>query len=130
MGLAEVSTALWRERELLELLLFKLEQVRLVRRSGRTRWLARATREVHIVQQEIQRAELLRAAAVATTARELGLGAAPSLSQLAESAEDPWPDLLRGHHAALLDLTAELARGPDRTVLHRPIHPALAEFLH
>lgn len=86
VGFAEVSSALWRERELLELLLFKLEQQRLVRRSGRTRWLARATREVHIVHREIQAVELL-------------------------------------------ELTAELACSPDLAVAHRPIHPALADFL-
>ena len=54
MGLAEVSTVLWTERELLELLLFKLEEEQLVLASGRTRWLAHATREVEMVIEQIR----------------------------------------------------------------------------
>ena len=45
MGLQEVSTTLWQERNLLELLLFKLEEEQLLLAAGRTRWLARATRD-------------------------------------------------------------------------------------
>ena len=40
MGLSEVSNILWRQRQLLELLLFKLEEEQLVLKSGSTRWLA------------------------------------------------------------------------------------------
>ena len=61
MGLAEVSGILWKERELLELLLFKLEEEQLVLASGRTRWLAHATREVEFVMEQIRTTELLRA---------------------------------------------------------------------
>ena len=39
MSLSEVSNILWRERRLLELLVFKLEEEHLVLASGRTRWL-------------------------------------------------------------------------------------------
>ena len=73
MGLAEVSSTLWRQRELLELLLFKLEEEQVLLTSGRTRWLARATREVEVVLEEIRRAELLRAVQVDEVAVELGL---------------------------------------------------------
>ena len=41
MSLSEVSNILWRERQLLELLVFKLEEEQFVLASGRTRWLAR-----------------------------------------------------------------------------------------
>ena len=41
MALAELSNVLWRERELLEMLLFKLESEQLVLAAGRTHWLAR-----------------------------------------------------------------------------------------
>ena len=37
MGLAELSSILWRERDMLELLLFKLEEEQLVLAAGRTR---------------------------------------------------------------------------------------------
>src|SRR4051812_39244560 len=44
MALTEVSNVLWRERELLEMLLFKLEEEQLLLTAGRTRWLPHATR--------------------------------------------------------------------------------------
>ena len=65
MALSDVSNILWRERQLLELLVFKLEEEQLVLAAGRTRWLAHATREVENVLGEIRRVELERAIAVA-----------------------------------------------------------------
>ncbi len=39
MSFDELSAVLWRERELLETLLFKLEAEELIIASGRSRWL-------------------------------------------------------------------------------------------
>ena len=39
MALSDVSNILWRERQLLELLVFKLEEEQLVLAAGRSRWL-------------------------------------------------------------------------------------------
>jgi HAMP domain-containing protein len=108
MGLAEVSSVLWRERELLEMLLFKLEEEQLVLASGRTKWLARATREVDVVLQEIKRTELARAVEVDGVAAELGLSSSPSLSALADAVAEPWAGLLREHRQAFLTMTAEI----------------------
>ena len=108
MALADVSTVLWRERELLELLLFKLEEEQLVLASGRTRWLAHATREVEMVIAQIRSAELERAVLVDALAAELGLPASPSLTALADAAPSPWDELLRAHRAAFLVLTEEI----------------------
>src|SRR6476646_5015881 len=70
MSLSEVSNILWRERRLLDLLVFKLEEERFVLESGRMRWLTHATREVEKVLEEINRIELERAMAVAGAARD------------------------------------------------------------
>ena len=83
MALSDVSNILWRERQLLELLVFKLEEEQLVLAAGRTRWLAHATREVENVLGEIKRVELERAMAVADAGRELGLSGSPTLRELA-----------------------------------------------
>ncbi len=109
MGLAEVTSTLWRERELLELLLFKLEEEQLILASGRSRWLARATREVEAVLEELRRAELLRAVQVDEAATDLGLGPAPSLRSLADSAPEPWRTILVEHRQAFLTATAEIS---------------------
>ena len=73
MALSELSDVLWTERRLLELLLFKLEEEQLVLTSGRTRWLAHATREVETVLDEIRDAELGRSVEADAVAIELGL---------------------------------------------------------
>src|ERR1700704_4584783 len=90
MGLADLSSILWREREMLELLLFKLEEEQLVLAAGRTRWLAHATREVEIVLDQIRQTEVLRAAEVAVVGADLGVGSNPSLSALADAVGAPW----------------------------------------
>ncbi|WP_432514943.1 flagellar export chaperone FlgN [Kineococcus sp. SYSU DK001] len=108
MGLAEVSGILWKERELLELLLFKLEEEQLVLASGRTRWLAHATREVEFVMEQIRTTELLRATEVDAVAAELDLEPGPSLNAVAGAAPEPWGEIFRGHRDAFLTLTAEI----------------------
>jgi hypothetical protein len=109
MGLREVSTILWRERHLLELLLFKLEEEQLLLAAGRNRWLPRATREVEMVLEEIKHTELERAVEVDRIAPELGLPANPSLRQLAEAAPPPWREMLTDHRQAFLSLTEEVS---------------------
>ncbi|MFZ5850253.1 MAG: flagellar export chaperone FlgN [Actinomycetota bacterium] len=108
MGLAEVSSILWRERELLELLLFKLEEEQLVLASGRTRWLAHAAREVETILEQVRRTELLRAVEVDAVAAELGLPPSPTLEELADATDEPWRTLLREHRATFLAATAEI----------------------
>src|SRR5438067_13785285 len=89
MGLREVSAILWRERHLLELLLFKLDEEQLLLAAGRTRWLPRATREVEMVLEEIRQTELERAVEVSRVAADLALPAGSSLRQLAAAAPPP-----------------------------------------
>jgi len=110
MGLQEVSTTLWQERNLLELLLFKLEQEQLLLASGRTRWLSRATREVEIVLERIREAELMRSIEVENVAPSLLLPPGPSLRQLAENAPPPWDTMFADHRQAFLELTEEITQ--------------------
>jgi hypothetical protein len=108
MGLADLSSILWREREMLELLLFKLEEEQLVLAGGRTRWLAHATREVEMVLDQIRQTEVLRATEVAALGANLGLGSSPSLTQLADAAGAPWSEMFQQHRKAFLTMTAEI----------------------
>lgn len=108
VSLTELSSVLWRTRELMELLLFKLEEEQLLLAAGRSRWLAHATREVEIVLEQIREAEVLRATHAQAAALALGLAPDASLSQLADGAPAPWSDLLHQHRKAFLTLTAEI----------------------
>jgi hypothetical protein len=108
MGLPEVSTILWRERELLELLVYKLDAQRRLLGSGQERWLPQASDELEAVLDLLRHTELLRAIEVDALARELGVPPGPSLGELADQAPPPWDDLLRQHRAALLELAGEV----------------------
>jgi hypothetical protein len=108
MALSDVSNILWRERQLLELLVFKLEEEQLVLAAGRSRWLVHATREVENVLAEIKRNELERAVLVADAGRELGLSGSPTLRELAALTTTPWDGICTEHRRALLALAQEI----------------------
>lgn len=109
MGLAEVSDILWRERELLDVLLFKLEEEQLLLAAGKVRWVARATREVELVLEQLRLTELTRAVEVEAVGAELGIGSNPSLAQLAKFAPEPWAGIFQAHREAFLASTAEIS---------------------
>jgi hypothetical protein len=104
----DLSLILWRERELLETLLYKLEQEQLVLASGRTRWLPRAAREVETVLGTIRETEVLRAIAADVAARSVGLSANPSLRDLADAVTEPWRSILLDHRSAFVSITREI----------------------
>ena len=108
MGLNELSGVLWRERQLLELLLFKLEEEQLILTSGRTQWLGHATREVESVLDQIRGAELGRSIEADDAALEVGVPTGSSLRVLADAAPVPWDDLLMEHYAAFVSLTDQI----------------------
>ena len=107
-GFAEVSDILWRERELLDLLLFKLDSQRLLLRAGSIRWLARSTHEVDIVLEQLQLVEITRALDVDDLAAQLGLRPGAPLSDLAAVAPPLWAELFHAHRAAFRTLIEEV----------------------
>ena len=119
MGFSEVSTLLWREREALHLLLFKLVEEQLIVSAGLTRWLAQANDEIEMTLEQLRGTEVLRAAEVDVLADELGLAAPPTLAELAELAPEPWATLFTEHRQALLQLVGEVERatGENRALL-------------
>lgn len=115
-GFAEVSDILWRERELLDVLLFKLDQERLLLSEGgehAVRWLARASHEIDLVMEELRLAELSRAVEVDALAVDIGLNPAPALAMLAEAAPPPWNDLFAAHRAAFESLVRRVRAAAD-----------------
>jgi FlgN protein len=103
-----LSTLLWREQELLDLLLFKAEEKQYLILTGKTRWLPRIAHEIEVVLDQLRTLEVERAATTEALAGKLGIDANPSLRQLAEAAPAPWNDLFAKHHEALLVLVTEL----------------------
>ncbi len=109
MSTEDLSSVLWRERDLLELLLFKLEVEQLVLTSGRTHWLAIAAKEVEVVLQDIRDIELLRAMAVDTLAAELGLEPNASLNEIAFASEEPWRAIWLDHREAFTTVATQIS---------------------
>ncbi len=97
----DLSSVLWRERGLLDTLLFKLEVQQLLLTGGRTQWLGAAAGEVEVVLDRIREIEVLRAVELDALAEELGLGDNPSLHRLAEACDETWATIWLDHRVAL-----------------------------
>jgi hypothetical protein len=109
-GFADITSLLWREREALQLLLFKLLEEQLILQSGQTRWLARANQEIEVAVAQLRGADLSRAVEAEAVAGQLGLPFSPSLAELTNAAPEPWATMFADHRDALLKLTQELDR--------------------
>lgn len=104
----KLSQILWRERELLDTLLFKLETEQMVLASGRTRWLMRSAREVEQVVTILRETEVLRSVASDQVAASIGLAHNTSLRALAAAVDEPWQSILEDHHEAFVAITREI----------------------
>lgn len=119
MGANELSTRLWRERELLETLLFKLEEQQLILAAGRSRWVDRAAAEVDAALERMRHAGLERAIEVVEVAREWGAPADATLRELiAHAPNEAWSQVFVDHLRAMTDLAADVAAVRDANELH------------
>lgn len=113
MTAQDLSTHLWHERELLELLVFKLEEEQLLLNAGKSRWVAHATREVEQVLERLRESGLAQTVELAEVAREWGAPEDCSLRELIGHAVSPWAELLAAHLQAISDLAAEIRQLRD-----------------
>ncbi|WP_148575494.1 flagellar export chaperone FlgN [Nocardioides caldifontis] len=104
----DLSLILWRERELLETLLYRLEVEKLVLASGSSRWLATSAREVEQVLDALRETELVRAVAADEAAATIGMASNPSLRALAEAVDEPWRSILLDHREAFVNYMQEI----------------------
>ncbi len=95
-----LARLLSRERLLLELLVFKLVEMRQLLLSGETRFLGWAAEEVERATTAVREAELERAVIVAGLGESRGFPE-PVLSELVADAPEPWRFLLEEDHRAL-----------------------------
>ena len=105
MSLPDLAAVLWRQRDLLERLVYRLECEQLLLAAGRTRFLAMATGEVETLLAELRVLEMQRCSAADRVAGEAGLPPGASLEDLAAVVQPPWTGVLVEHREALLVLT-------------------------
>jgi FlgN protein len=109
MSIPDLAAVLWRQRELLERLVYRMECEQLLMAAGRSRFLGLATAEVEALLDELAVVELQRAAIADAVAVDVGLGPGARLEEIAGSVQPPWTEVLVEHRHALLTLTAELS---------------------
>lgn len=129
--LQQLTTILWRQRQLVEQLLYRVEVQQLLLSSGKTRWVAQAAHDVEVVLDRMRHEELQRALCVSTVSADLGLESSnPSLRELTAVVGSPWDGVLRDHQEAFLALTAEIefVTRNNRELLTRG-HQATRELL-
>lgn len=113
MGADNLSSLLWHERELLDMLTFKLVEEQLLLKAGASKWLHHASLEVEQVVKKLAQAGLARTVATSAVALEWGVSEDATLAQLAAAAPEPWDDLLRSHLDAMSGQTSAIKQLRD-----------------
>ncbi len=108
--LAELSRLLWKQRELIDVLKYRLEVQELVLAAGRDHRLQAALDEVEVAMDEIRRSERSRDGVVRQCAALLGLSDKASLGDIRQRVDASWADVLGEHQSALLVLVADTER--------------------
>jgi flagellar biosynthesis/type III secretory pathway chaperone len=124
MGANELSAALWRQRELLDLLHYKYETEHLLLAAGKSRWIPRATREVEAVIEQLQTASLRTSVAMVDVASEWGVHADANLRFVITAAPTAvWKDIFSAHLDALTVATANIKqlRSQNDTLLRQAL---------
>jgi hypothetical protein len=117
MATNELSMRLWHERELLEMLLFKLEVQQLLLASGNGRWMHVATREIEQVLDRLRTTGIARVVDASAVAEEWGASESATLRELVEHAPNAaWRDVFADHLRVLTQLVAEIGQLRDTTV--------------
>lgn len=109
-----LSSTLWRLREVLDQLLFKVFETQLVLASEQAKWLAKASRELDAALQELRHVEVMRAVEAITIADQLALPPDLTLAQIARLAPTPWDSIFLEHRDALRELAADLDRASSQ----------------
>lgn len=104
----KLATLLGRERLLLELLTFKLVELRQLLAAGETRFLDWASEEVERAVTGLRGVELERAVLLADATAEHGLADGASLRELVEQAREPWRTILAEHRESMASHAVEV----------------------
>jgi hypothetical protein len=105
----DLSTLLWRQHELLDLLLFKAGEKQYIVVSDNLRWLPRIAAEIETILSDLSTVEDERATLVAQVATERDMPSlTPSLREIAAVVGPPWEEVLMSHHENLLKIVTDI----------------------
>jgi len=119
--LTELGQALWRQRDLILRLIYRLEVQQLVLVSGRSQWITVSTEDVDDAIETVRRQEIRRSRLVEDLSPLLGTAPDASLRDLIDAAPAPWDLILAEHHTEFLRLAsqAEDAARNSRDILQQ-----------
>jgi FlgN protein len=103
-----LSSQLYRECGLMELLLFKLQQEHLMLAAGQDRWLQHATAEVNMVMHELTQASATRTTTASALAGSAGLPPGATLGLLTAAAPSEWAPMLTDQREQLRALLGQI----------------------
>jgi hypothetical protein len=107
--LTVVADTIAAERQILEHLLFRLVEARLVLSADETRFIAQTTREVEEVVSALRTSERHRSVAVDQLAIRLGVKSEEvTLGYLVVNSPEPYATIFRHHREAISDLAVEI----------------------
>lgn len=111
MAATDLSMHLLRQRELMELMLFKLEELEMLVTTGRTRWVRHATAEVERVITAVGAGTISRDSIFVEVAEEWGAGDASTLRDLvAVAPTEAWREVMQSHLDVMTQLADEIAQ--------------------
>lgn len=109
VAVEDLSTLLWRQHELLDLLLFKAGEKQYLVISDQLRWLPRIAAEIETILTDLSALEKERATVVATIAADHHFAEEnPSLREIANAVGEPWAPILLEHHENLLRIVTDI----------------------
>ena len=108
--LAELSRILWKQRELIDTLQYRLEVQQLMSISPRADRLQTAVDEVAVAMEDLRRSERDRDLVVRRCAAAMQLADTASLGEIRAEVGEPWATTLADHQQALLALVGGAER--------------------
>lgn len=108
MNLAELSNVLWRQRQLLDQLLFRLTVEQMLLSDRQIRWLNSAMNAVEDVLSALRDCDVVRSMVLIDIAEELGLAHDATLQEVSVAAGGAWSGIFEDHRRAFLDMTDEV----------------------
>lgn len=113
LNVENLSAELWRERSLLEGLLYKFTTMKLLVTNGESRWVGRCSSEIETLKNQLTVCQLNIDMLALATAGDWGedTPSSPTLRELIEIAsrhDGPWAGILQEHRDAIVDLSDDI----------------------
>lgn len=106
--LGELNQLLWREREVLEDVLYRLQVQQLLLVDGRDRWMDRSVEDLERALGRVERYQRMHRELLDDISDHLPVNADSTLSEIVAVTPSPWDDIFEEQQAAVLIIISEI----------------------